>query len=309
VTGVRRSWSRAQDAAATAAWSADAPIETSDTRRLQRELSESGQPGRSHAGLGRGAVLVDEPTEHIVATNVAERRGSRGHCTDRCWHFEPKATVRPVLVVMPDVVAKDCFEMMTAKNECPVEALFTYGPYPPLRDRVRTRRSDGRPDHLDAFGDEHLVETGGELRVAISDQEPERPSVLGEISCEVAGDLGDKRAGRMIGDTEDVDHPTLELNHEKHIELVETDRVHDEEVSGQDALGLGGEELLPGRSTARSWSETVAAKDPADRARGHADSEPAQLALDADTSPAGEMLNSTFSPLCRAGNYVELSGD
>jgi hypothetical protein len=83
-----------------------------------------------------------------------------------------------------------------------------------------------------------------------------------------------------------VDHSALELNHEQHIELVETERVHDEEVGGQDALGLGGEELLPGRSTARSWSETVASKDPADRARGDADPKPAKLALDATTSPA-----------------------
>jgi hypothetical protein len=110
--------------------------------------------------------------------------------------------------------------------------------------------------------------------------------VLGEISCEVAGDLGDKRAGRMSSDTKDVDYATLELDHEKHIELVETDRVHDEEVGGQDALGLGGDELFPGRSTARNGSETVAAKDPADRACGDADPKPAQLALDANTSPA-----------------------
>jgi hypothetical protein len=35
-----------------------------------------------------------------------------------------------MLVVMPDVIAKDCFEMVTAENERPVEALFSYGPYP-----------------------------------------------------------------------------------------------------------------------------------------------------------------------------------
>jgi hypothetical protein len=68
-----------------------------------------------------------------------------------------------------------------------------------------------------------------------------------------------------------VDYAALELDHEKHIELVETDRVHDEEVGGQDALGLGGEELLPGRPTARSWSEAVASEDPADRACRDAD--------------------------------------
>jgi len=134
--------------------------------------------------------------------------------------------------------------MVTAENERPVETLFTYGPYPALRDRVRPRRSHRRLDHLDAFGGEHLVEAGGELHVAVSDQEPERPSVLGEIACEVAGNLGDKRAGRMIGDPEDVHHSALELDDEQRTELVELDRVDDEEVGGQDAARLGGEELL-----------------------------------------------------------------
>ena len=90
----------------------------------------------------------------------------------------------------------------------------------------------------------------------------------------------------MIGDAEDVDDSTLELDHEQHIELAETDRVHDEEVSSQDALGLSGDELFPCRSTARSWSEPVASKDPADRACRDADPEPAKLTLNADTTPA-----------------------
>ena len=75
--------------------------------------------------------------------------------------------MRPVLVIVLDVVAKDCIEMTTAKNERPVEALFPDGPYPPLHDRVRSRRSHRCLDHLDAFRGEHLVEAGGELRVAV----------------------------------------------------------------------------------------------------------------------------------------------
>jgi hypothetical protein len=66
---------------------------------------------------------VDEPTEYVVAINVAERQGSRGHRGDRCRHFEPEAAVRPMLVVMPDVVAKDCFEVVATENERPVEAV------------------------------------------------------------------------------------------------------------------------------------------------------------------------------------------
>ena len=189
-----------------------------------RKRSDQGprQSGRREAGLRGGVVLVDDPTQHVATADVAERQGSRGHFAERCGHFESKAAVRPMLVVMPDVIAKDCFEMVTAENERPVEALFSDGPYPPLRDRVRAGRSHRRLDHLDAFGGEHLVEAGGELRVAVSDQEPERPSVLGEISCEVAGNLGDEGAGRMIGDPEDVHHSALELDDEQHIELGET---------------------------------------------------------------------------------------
>ncbi len=56
---------------------------------------------------------------------------------------------------------------VTADSERPVEALFTYGPYPALRDRVRPRRSHRCLDHLYAFGGEHVVEAGGELGVAV----------------------------------------------------------------------------------------------------------------------------------------------
>ena len=94
------------------------------------------QSGRREAGLRGSVVLVDDPTQHVATADVAERRGSRGHCAERCGHFESKAAVRPMLVVMPDVVAKDGFEMVTAENERPVETLFTYGPYPALHDRV-----------------------------------------------------------------------------------------------------------------------------------------------------------------------------
>jgi hypothetical protein len=120
------------------------------------------QYGRREAGLRGGVVLVDDPTEHVVASNDAERRGSRGLCADRCGHIESKAAVRPMLIVMLDVVAKDCFEMMTAENERPVEALFTDGPYPALRDRVRSGRSHRCLDVNTGSEDgSHTTGTGG----------------------------------------------------------------------------------------------------------------------------------------------------
>ena len=180
----------------------------SDQRRGQSGLREAGPRG--------GVVLVDDPNQHVATADVAERQASRGHFAERCGHLESKAAVRPMLVVMPDAIAKDCFEMVTVKNERPVETLFPYGPYAALRDRVRAGRSHRCLDHLDTFGGEHLVEAGGELGVAVSDQEPERQSVLGEIACEVPANLGDEGPGRMIGDPEDVDYAPLELSRGAH---------------------------------------------------------------------------------------------
>ena len=84
-----------------------------------RKRSDQGprQSGLREAALRGGVVLVDEPTQHVATANVAERRGSRGHCADRCGHFEPEAAVRPMLVMVPDVVAKDGFKVVATENE------------------------------------------------------------------------------------------------------------------------------------------------------------------------------------------------
>ena len=125
------------------------PIETANAGDRKLSGQRRRQSGWREAGLRGSVVLVDDPTQHVATADVAERRGSRGHCTDRCGHLESKTTVRPMLVVMPDEVAKDGFEMVTANNERPVETLFPDGPYPALRDRVRTRRPDGCLDYLE----------------------------------------------------------------------------------------------------------------------------------------------------------------
>ena len=124
----------ARDPVAMAMSSRGLPIEKANAGDRKLSGQRRRQFGRREAGLRGGVVLVDDPTQHVATADVAERRGSRGHCADRCTHSEAKAAVRSMLVVMPDVVAKDCFEVIVTENERPVEALFSYGPYPPLRD-------------------------------------------------------------------------------------------------------------------------------------------------------------------------------
>ncbi len=54
---------------------------------------------------------------------------------------------------------------------------------------------------------EHLVEAGAELCITVTDEELDRATAVGEITDQVAGHLGDERAGRLVGDTEKVDPP------------------------------------------------------------------------------------------------------
>ena len=199
---------------------------------------------------------------------------------------EVDSPVRTLLVVVPDVVAEDPFEVTLAQNEHPVEAFRPHRPHPALRVGVGPRGSDRCLDHPDALRAEHLVEAGGELGITVPDEELDRATAVGEITDQVAGHLSDERTGRMVGDPEDVHLPGRQLDHEEHVELLERHGVHGEEVRGEDALCLGAQELRPGRPSPWSWSETVLTQDPSDRGRRDADPELSQLSLDADTSPA-----------------------
>ena len=67
-----------------------------------------------------------------------------------------------------------------------------------------------------------------------------------EVHDEVAGLLGGPCAIRVGGHAEDVHAPGRYLHNEQHVQACEEDRVHVEEVAGQQAVGLGAEERPPG---------------------------------------------------------------
>jgi hypothetical protein len=79
---------------------------------------------------------------------------------------EVERAVWPVFVVVAAVDLEDVFEMTTAEDEDPVEAIRAKSAGPALRVGVRVRRLDGRADHLDALSPEDVVEGVAELRVA-----------------------------------------------------------------------------------------------------------------------------------------------
>ena len=79
---------------------------------------------------GGPLVLVNDASENGVSTDhgVDVRFGAR----DRRNEAEP--AMRSSRVVVPDVAPKDPLEMAARDDEEEVEALASYGPYPPLRD-------------------------------------------------------------------------------------------------------------------------------------------------------------------------------
>src|ERR1035441_2212523 len=67
-----------------------------------------------------------------------------------------------------------------------------------------------------------------------------------------AGLLGGPLPGRVQGDAEDADAPGRVLDHGQDIGLGAVEQADAEEVACEDRLGLGAQELLPGRAVCRS---------------------------------------------------------
>ncbi len=111
-----------------------------------------------------------------------------------------QGSVGSVLVVVVDVVDDDPLELPAVPHEGAVQELAAQGPDPAFGERVRNRRTAWGLEDLDVFGTEHLVERGGELAAAISNQRLatfERLAVAEEqVSCCLGGPLaGGVRGG------------------------------------------------------------------------------------------------------------------
>jgi hypothetical protein len=108
-------------------------------------------------------------------------------------------------VVVLGVLGEDGAQVLFAGDEEAVCAFAAYGAYPPLREGVRPWALRRRRDDLDVVAGEDGVEGGGELGIAITDEEPETPGPLAQVRQQITGELRHPFAGRMCGDAEHVD--------------------------------------------------------------------------------------------------------
>ena len=131
-------------------------------------------------------VLVNETAETAPASDRRcggcghARRGSLG---DRARREKRKASLRPLVVVVPLVLVEDPRKLASTPDQHPVQALLPDRPHPPLSERVGVRRLDRGLDNLDAVGCEDVVEGTGELAITVTNEEPRRagsrcPSLL-----------------------------------------------------------------------------------------------------------------------------------
>jgi hypothetical protein len=93
--------------------------------------------------------------------------------------------------------------------------------------------------------------------------------------------LGDEAVVRVLGDAQEMSPSGGVLDSKEHVQPLEEHGANAEEVSGQDPLGLGFEELRPGRASPGCRPEAMTAKDAPDRCGTGPDAGLAQLALDA----------------------------
>ncbi|MGO4747139.1 hypothetical protein AB4212_00585 [Streptomyces sp. 2MCAF27] len=141
-------------------------------------------------------------------------------------------------VVVLGVMVEDSTQVSFTGDEESVSALCAGCAYPPFGERVGPGALRRRPDNGCAVAGEDGVERGSELAVPVTDEVPEAPSPLLKVREQIAGKLGDPYAGRMGGDTQDVNAPRGDLHDEEDIETSEKDGLHMHEIASQQRVGL-----------------------------------------------------------------------
>src|SRR5438034_1155209 len=99
----------------------------------------------------------------VVVRRDGNRLEKRGSLLERA--------VRAMRVVVRDVVAQHPLQVLARDNQDPVQALTPDAADPALGVRLRPWRRDRSADYPDPLRTEDLVEGGGELAIAIADQE------------------------------------------------------------------------------------------------------------------------------------------
>jgi len=190
-------------------------------------------------------VLVDEAAESIPSEHADARSGTRRGVA--CGRALVQRSVRAVGVEVLDILAQDDVEVAWSGDQDVIEAFPAQRADEPFPDRVRPGRLGRSTDDPDVGTGEDGVECRGEFAVSVADQKPEPVGAVAEVHEKVAGLLGDPGAGGVGGDPGEVHAAAAVFDDEEDVEAAQEDGVDVGEVDGEDGVGLGGQELSPGR--------------------------------------------------------------
>ena len=151
-------------------------------------------------------------------------------------------------------------------------------PHEPFRDAVCLRRAKRRANDLYPIAWKHLVKTLGELLIPIANQEAERFRALRQRPRQLPGLLRHPRPARIGRAPGEMHATTAQLDEEEHVEPLQPDRLHGEEIDGEQAVPMRSYEFAPGRARASAdRSEATFPKPCAHGRRRHRDAQSLEL--------------------------------
>jgi hypothetical protein len=156
-----------------------------------------------------------------------------------------KGPVRPGGVVVPQVFGQYLVQVALIDDQQPVGDLAAQGADHPLANGIRPRCLRRAEEDPDACGGEYGIEGAGELAGAVPDQEPGASRAPVKVHEEVTAGLSRPGAVRVGGDAGQASAAGAVLDDDQGIDPPQQDRVDGDEVGREDAVGLGGQELLP----------------------------------------------------------------
>jgi len=155
--------------------------------------------------------------------------------------------VRPVLIVVGLVLAQDLPQMVLIPDQGAIQKLAAASADPAFGYRVHAGRPHVTEHGADPGAGEDRVERSREVRATVADHELGPMRLLAEVHDQVASLLGGPFSGWVQGDSENADAPGGVLYDGQDMGLGAVEQVGGEEVARQDRLGLGTQELRPGR--------------------------------------------------------------
>ena len=229
-------------------------------------------------------VFVEEAAEPVSSDDRDVGVDGLGQCLE--WAGLVQGPVWTMGVEVGLVLGEDRAQVAFVHDEDPVEEFAAYAAHPPFHDRVHPRGLRSGEHYADALSGEHLIEQRGELAVSGPDQKSEVAGAIAQVEHQVAGLLGGPCGRRVRCDSQHVDAARGVFDYGEAVQPGESDRLHAEEVAGQDPGRLGLEKLGPGQVTAlRCWIEPGLLQNGPDGGRGDLPAQTGNLVCDAAISP------------------------